>query len=255
METHSHDLHKAPGHGWKHYLFEFFMLFLAVSLGFYAENLREEIKNKREVGEDMKAVLADLESDVAHLNTVLEVNTYSYTLADSLVSLLHNDIAKTPEIYLYARGVTANINYFYSNSKTFEQMKASGMLKLIRPRSLLDSLGLYYVTFQFLSQQDDFVRLKNDAVHKGNHLLFDGFVFSQMKVAYDSINRSHTIVQPPSGHPALLSTDNKTINEVALNYYYLGAAEKFDCIAAKRQQQLAERLIALIKQAYNLKDG
>ncbi|HEY4874217.1 MAG TPA: hypothetical protein VIH86_01465 [Puia sp.] len=30
MEVHSQELHKAPGHGWKHYLFEFFMLFLAV---------------------------------------------------------------------------------------------------------------------------------------------------------------------------------------------------------------------------------
>src|SRR5579864_3075045 len=41
METHAHELHKAPGHGWKHYFFEFFMLFLAITLGFYAENLRE----------------------------------------------------------------------------------------------------------------------------------------------------------------------------------------------------------------------
>ena len=41
METHAHDLHKAPGHGWKHYLFEFVMLFLAVFCGFLAENIRE----------------------------------------------------------------------------------------------------------------------------------------------------------------------------------------------------------------------
>jgi hypothetical protein len=30
METHAHDLHKAPAHGWKHYFFEFLMLFLAL---------------------------------------------------------------------------------------------------------------------------------------------------------------------------------------------------------------------------------
>ena len=33
---------------------------------------------------------------------------------------------------------------------------------------------------------------------------------------------------------------------------YLGASEKFDCIAAERQKQLAIRLIALIKKEYNL---
>jgi len=38
METHAHHLHKAPGKKWTHYLFEFFMLFLAVFCGFLAEN-------------------------------------------------------------------------------------------------------------------------------------------------------------------------------------------------------------------------
>jgi hypothetical protein len=41
METHANHLHKAPGHGWKHYLFEFFMLFLAVTAGYFVENQRE----------------------------------------------------------------------------------------------------------------------------------------------------------------------------------------------------------------------
>lgn len=133
-------------------------------------------------------------------------------------------------------------------------MKAAGMLKLIHPRNLLDSLGLYYVTFQLLTQQDAVVRLKADNVHHGNHLLFDSYVFSQMKVVFDSINRSHSLVEPPAGNPALLSTDKKDINEVALNYYYMSAAEKFDCRAAEHQKQLAERLIALIKQEYHLKN-
>ena len=49
METHAHHLHKAPGQGWKHYLFEFLMLFLAVTLGFFVENLRERmVENHRE---------------------------------------------------------------------------------------------------------------------------------------------------------------------------------------------------------------
>jgi hypothetical protein len=43
------------------------------------------------------------------------------------------------------------------------------------------------------------------------------------------------------------------MNEVALNYYYLSASEKFDCIAAKQQKQLALRLIYLIKKQYHLK--
>lgn len=32
METQANDLHNLPGKGWKHYFFEFFMLFLAERL-------------------------------------------------------------------------------------------------------------------------------------------------------------------------------------------------------------------------------
>ena len=83
-------------------------------------------------------------------------------------------------------------------------MKAAGMLKLIRSRNLLDSLGLYYVTFQLLSSQDDYVRLKNDVVCKENYLLFDTRVFSQMKVGYDRYNTSHTIVKRPVGQSRIV---------------------------------------------------
>jgi hypothetical protein len=250
MEVHHHP--HVEKKSFKEYFLEFVMIFLAVTMGFFAESLREHLKENEEIHENIQSVLADLESDVVHFNVALNTNTYSYTLADSMVSLLHNDISRTAQIYLYARAVTANVNYFYSNSKTFDLMKSSGMLKLIHPRILLDSLGLYYVTFQLLSGQDGVVRVKNDAVHKSNYLLFDSYIFSQMEVGYDSINRSHTTVETLPGHPSLLSTDHKIINEVALNYYYLGASEKFDCIVAERQKQLALRLIGLIKKEYDL---
>ena len=252
MEVHHHP-HVAKKN-FKEYFLEFLMIFIAVTLGFFAEGLREHIKDNEEIHENIQSILADLESDVAHFNASLDMNIYGYTAADSLISLLHNDISNTQQIYFYARATTANVGYYYTNSKTFDLMKASGMLKLIHPRNLLDSLGLYYVTFQLLSEQDDFVRLKNDNVNKGNYLLFDSYVFSQMKVVLDSINRSHIIVQPSAGNPALLSTNSKDVNEVALNYYYLAGAEKFDRIAAEHQKQLALRLIDLIKQEYHLKN-
>ncbi len=103
-----------------------------------------------------------------------------------------------------------------------------------------------------LTEQDHLVTLKLDEVHKGNHLLFDTYVFSQMRVEYNSTNNSYSVVQPPLGQPALLSTEYKTVNEVALNYYYLSATLKFDCVAAEQQKKLALRLIELIKKEYHL---
>ncbi len=248
MEVHHHP--HVEKKRFKEYFLEFLMLFLAVTLGFFAENLRETIKDHKEIREDIQSVVADLRSDLVHFDAILNTDTYSYTSADSLLRLLHDHITNTAQIYYYARAVTANIGTFYPNAKTFDQMKASGMLKLLRPRRLLDSLSLYYATFQFLSQQDNLVKLKLDAVHKDNYLLFDNYVFSQMKVVFDSINRSHTLVEPPPGHPVILTTEAMAVNRVALNYYYLSAAERFDCILAERQKALALRLIELIEKEY-----
>jgi hypothetical protein len=253
METHAHELHKAPGHGWKHYFFEFFMLFLAITLGFYAENLREGIKNKEEINLNMLSIVSDLRADIKHFDSVLDRNQFGYTMADSLIKLLHSDLSNTGEIYYYARSVTSNVGYFYSNSKTFEQMKTAGLLKLIRPRSLLDSIGTYYVSFEWLTNQSDLMRMKLDEIHKGNKDLFDGYVFYQMmNVDLGNFNGTHLIINKPQGHPALLSTEFDKVNAVSLNYHYYSTTVKFYCRTAVIQRALALRLIQLISEKYQI---
>src|SRR4030095_3405141 len=63
MESHAHHIHKAPGQGWKHYFFEFLMLFLAVFAGFLAENQREHIVEHQREKKFAKRLLSDLQQD------------------------------------------------------------------------------------------------------------------------------------------------------------------------------------------------
>ena len=250
MEIHAHA--HTERKKFTHYLWEFLMLFFAVTLGFYAENLREGIKHKEEIKADMRSLLSDLRSDVAYMDSILERNEFSCTMADSVIELLHNDLFNTPEIYYCARSVTANFGYYYTNSKTFEQMKYSDLLKLVKPRNLLDSIANYYVTFQWLANQTELMRLKIDEIHKGNHDLFDNYIFHQMmKITYVSYNSKHLIINRPAGHPALLTNDLNKINTVALNYHYLYTTCKFYNQAAMGQRELAKRLIEYIKKEYS----
>jgi hypothetical protein len=231
------------------------MLFLAVSLGFYAENLREGLIHKEQVKTNMRSLLSDLRSDVNHFDSIIERSQYVSSMADSLIALLHNDLSNTKEIYFTARSVTANVGYFYSNSKSFEQMKSSGLLRFISPQELLDSIGNYYVSFTWLANQTDLARLKLDAIHKGNHALFDSYVFQEMmkKSPLLSINTGHLVINKPEGHPALLSTDKMSINNVSLNYHYYSVTIKFYTNSAIVQRQRATQLIELIKKEYHLK--
>ena len=241
---------------WTHYFWEFLMLFLAVSLGFYAENTREVILHKKEVKTQLNSMLSDLHSDIILLSSVTDRNSHSAQMADSLVELLHSDITNTPEIYFAARTVTANVGYYYTNSKSFDQLKTAGLLRYIKNKDLLDSIGTYYVSFQWLANQIDLLRLKLDEVHKGNTLLFDSYVFQQMMInikviASGSLGGQRTNITKPLLKPSLLSADSKDINTVSLNYHYYSSTIKFYIRNAIALQNRAKGLIEMIKKEYN----
>jgi hypothetical protein len=67
METQAHDLHKSPGHGWKHYFFVFFMLFLALTPVFFVENIRGHFADTEHGIQYMKSFMKDLETDIRNI--------------------------------------------------------------------------------------------------------------------------------------------------------------------------------------------
>ena len=251
MEVHAHT-HTARKK-WTHYFWEFLMLFLAVSLGFYAENTREVILHKKEVKTQLNSMLSDLQSDITLFDSVTDRNSYGAQMADSLVELLHSDITNTPEIYFAARTVTANLGYYYTNSKSFDQLKSAGLLRYIKNKQLLDSIGGYYVSFQWLANQIDLLRLKLDEIHKGNTRLFESYVFQQMmsiKIMSTSLGGQRTTINKPAVKPNLLSVDAKDINTVSLNYHYYSATIKFYIRMGNALQNRAKKLIEIIKKEY-----
>ena len=231
------------------------MLFLAISFGFYAENLREGILHKKEAKTHMNSLIADLQSDIVLFDSVIDRNMYGAQMADSLIELLHSDITNTPDIYFAARSVTANLGYYYTNSKSFDQLKSSGLLRYVKPKILLDSIGTYYSSFQWLTNQTELLRLKMDEIHKKNVLLFDSYVFQQMMVnikiaGISGLGGQRTIISKPLVKPSLLSIDVKDINTVSLNYHYYSATTKFYQRTAINLRGRATRLIELIKNEY-----
>ena len=56
---------------WTEYLLEFFMLFLAVYLGFVAENIRERSHDKEKAKDYIRSLYEDLKSDTANLSELI----------------------------------------------------------------------------------------------------------------------------------------------------------------------------------------
>ena len=131
----------------------------------------------------------------------------------------------------------------------------AGLLRYIKNKELLDSIGNYYASLQWLANQIDLLRLKMDEIHKGNTRLFEGYVFQQMTTsikisASSDLGGQRTAINKPLGNPPLLSADVKDINTVSLNYHYYSTTIKFYIRNAIALQNRAKGLIEMIKKEY-----
>ena len=68
MEVHHHPQLEHKEKPWKEYLLEGLMIFLAVSLGFIAENVRENLSEKNKKKELIEMVSLDFERDIHQLD-------------------------------------------------------------------------------------------------------------------------------------------------------------------------------------------
>ena len=143
METHAQHLHKAPGHGWKHYFFEFFMLFLAVFCGFLAENWREHYVERKKEKQYVQSLVNDLRLDMAWLDTVNKSATMRIENLDSAIVYLSANHTEIPvSAYQRMRSSTVQV-MFFPNDGTIAQLKNSGGMRLIAKRATVDSIEQY----------------------------------------------------------------------------------------------------------------
>jgi hypothetical protein len=132
MEEHAHT-HTARKK-WTHYFWEFLMLFLAVTLGFFVENQREHyIEHKR--AKDFAILLVDdLKFDIAELNRADRVLDKIILAGDSLALLLNApDIKQVPGGKLYYYEYWSGWRWrIVSRDATLQQLKNSGSLRYMK---------------------------------------------------------------------------------------------------------------------------
>src|SRR3984893_7636178 len=86
MEVHKHPHHVTHKKKWTEYLLEFFMLFLAVFLGFVAENVREHRVEKEREKQYIESLIADLKTDQIVLSENIKSVKSGILMMDSLIS-------------------------------------------------------------------------------------------------------------------------------------------------------------------------
>jgi len=92
MEVHHHPQLEHKPKPWKEYLLEGFMIFIAVMMGFIAENIREDITNREHARQLTLQLVHDLKSDTAQLNYIYAKESQIVKYNDTLFNLLQQPL-------------------------------------------------------------------------------------------------------------------------------------------------------------------
>ena len=142
MEVHAHT--HAARKKWTHYFWEFFMLFLAVTLGFFVENQREHLIEHKREKQYIVSLTSDLQSDTTRLaqGNIWFDNIYRCcdTLLNNYDSLVKGYSHSTIRCFTY---VLRGYPDFVNADRTMQQLKNAGGLRLIRKTIVADSIMAY----------------------------------------------------------------------------------------------------------------
>jgi hypothetical protein len=139
MEVHHHSHHPKK---WKEYITEFLMLFLAVTLGFFAENVREhQIEKHREISY-LKNVHEDLQLDLKNIDNVISQNTIRLQAMDTLFQAINNNTITNEDVYYYIRNLALRAT-FESSHVGLDQIKSAGGLRMIKNPEIISGIQEY----------------------------------------------------------------------------------------------------------------
>jgi hypothetical protein len=245
MEVHSHA--HTPRKKWTHYFWEFFMLFLAVTAGFFVENQREHmIEHKREI-KFMRSYVNDLSKDIYQLDSLINKREERRIRIDSLNFILRSSDPGFygSQLYYFARYLPRPFIYI-PNDATLQQLRNSGNLRLIQKQEVADTILNYDLQFKFIEtimvREDQLIMRIFDLLNQ----LFDPAVFDQMNLQDIEFTR-------PAGNPQLLTNDKKIIQQFLSELQYLRTVNLGAQGWFKKRKELAKHMQSFIKDEYHFK--
>ena len=223
---------------------EFLMLFIAISLGFFVENYREVLVDRQKEKEIIASFINDLETDIKELDIVIQRRETREIRIDSIIYILNNGLQDDygKDLYYYARYLPRPA-VFWANNTTNEELKYSGNFILIKNQKIIDTLLQYndnFIFIDFIKEREEYlVRRLFDQIN----VLFDPMVFDEMNV-YD-IEFVY-----PSRNPKINTKNKDVINLFLSNLHYVKTVNVGQLGHFKKHQKKAKEILNFIKKEY-----
>ena len=250
MEVHHHP--EVEKKGFKEYILEGLMIFLAVMMGFFAESYREHIGDNTKEHDYMESLVRDLAADTVALKAGFPVKDARIKAIDSVFLFFENH----PEPKSIPFTIYRNIRrtwwdrLYRRNTGTINQLQNAGGLRLIRKTDVRDSLASYDWSWARADYYKDMY---------SNYQQLEGTMMEKLFNANDLIKSYRLNSTGKQLYPALSESSVIRINTAYLNDYLnlLGRQKGTTIQDEERYKQLegkAKSLIKIIKKEYGLED-
>lgn len=245
MEIHHHPKHSSKPREIKEYIFEFLIIFVAITGSFFAENLRERYVDKYTVKEYMKSLLQDLKADTLDLGKELVLNQNVIKGLDSLRKTMEKPLVgdNLKQFYQYNSQYTVNYHPFMPTNRTISQLMNTGALRLIKDKTVSDSIVIYDQLKIASQLQSEFIGNQITKIIDEEAEIIN--FLTLMKSSSSSLHQQDL--------PALLTSDEKAIS----SYYFkimifFGTTQSYT-LGLEEVKKQATSLIHLIEKEYKLK--
>jgi hypothetical protein len=245
MEVHHHP--NVEKKTFKEYFLEFLMIFLAVTMGFFAESLREHISNNEKEAGYIKSLLVDLKADTVEINNFFTRYSVRVSNYKSLLGYLEkptsSDTLYLLNFYTAAR-YTLDMDEAQLTDRTTIQLKNSDNSRLIKNSEIVTAIidysnGIANCKTQ-LNVVDKFTIDSETFARQVINLKTYSLRFFQSNQYDDSI------IPIP-----LISTESNTLQQYSNAIYMKLAVEANYLRMTVMHQKLANNLITLLKKEYN----
>ncbi len=253
MEVHHHP--HVEKKNFREYLLEGLMIFVAVTLGFFAENQREHLVEHQREKEYMTTLIEDLSIDTADMSKLDRTLKEVMARRDSVDKYLRPPIIpeRIPQYYWEAWIVT-NITSYNYNDRTVEQLRSSGSYRLIRNKNITDSLIAYDIRMRggfsknynvLFDNQLKIIDLQNDIIDVG---IVETYFDDNGQPVIDSLKKRN--LWPLK----LLTNDTKTLfrhyNTCITHIGFMANLRNWIKIMTRR----ATNLILMVRKEYHLNE-
>jgi hypothetical protein len=156
MEVHHHPQLDHKPKPWKEYLLEGFMIFIAVMMGFVAENIREDITNHEHATHLTAQLVQDLQADTTKLNKIIDSEIEISKSNDTLINLLQQPLPKV-DFKQIQRSIYQSHSFwpFYPSSGAINAIKNELHLKQFSNSDIISYISTYERLFNLLRTVQD----------------------------------------------------------------------------------------------------